>query len=343
MAEHPVSPTVRFLQAAAYSVIVLVGLRLASPVLAPLLMALLIAYSILPIPEGLIRRFKLKKGSAIAVTLVLFGSVQAIVIVLLEVTFVRMRIRLPAYEEHVRALYDQGAALLSSRGIDVAAPSVSAILTPERLLDLIHHALPKVGSLLSMGTLILLVGWLFLIEMVEEMGVKRGPFAERLAYYGTDVQRYIAISAKTGAVNAAVNFVFLLAMGVDFPVLWCVLYFFFNFIPTLGFIMALIPPTAITLLMFGWQKALVVACVLAATNLIMDNVIRPIVMKKGVDVSFLTVTVSMVFWGFLFDLAGAIAAIPLTLALQKAIEKPYSQLWMGKGEGHAPAGEECAT
>jgi len=212
-------------------------------------------------------------------------------------------------------------AFLGARGVDTANLSPAGVLVPDRLLDLGRRALPEVGSLLSNGLLITMVAWLVLIEMVEERGVQKGPLAERLAYYGGDVQRYIALSARTGAVNTAANFVWLIVMGVGFPVLWCVLYFFLNFIPTLGFLMAIVPPTLLTLLMFGWQRAVVVACGLVATNLFVDNVITPRLMKNAVDVSFLTITVSMVFWGFLLGPAGAIVAIPLTLSLRKFMER----------------------
>jgi predicted PurR-regulated permease PerM len=326
MAERSPSRLIRILQAAAYLVIVLVGLRLATPVLGPLLLALLLAYSFLPLPMWLINRFKMKKAHAIVLTIALLGAFQLLVIVLLEVTFVRMKARVPVYAEHLQLLYQQGVAFLNSRGIETTNLSVSKLLTPERLLDIAGAVLPTLGSLISYGTLISLVGWLFLLEMVEEGGGARGPLAERFAYYGEDVKRYIAISAKTGAINAAANFVLLLALGVHYPVLWCVLYFFLNFIPTLGFVMALIPPTALALLMFGWQRALVLACGLMVTNLVVDNVITPIFMKKGVEVSFLTITVSMVFWGFLFGLPGAITAIPLTLAFRKFVERPYSEI-----------------
>ncbi len=331
MAEPSTSPTLRFLQGAACCIIILVGLRLASPILAPLLLALLLAYSVLPLPGWLGERFRLKKGQAIVASLALLGAFQLVVIGLLEVTTLRLLVKLPVYEEHTRVLWQQGVAFLGARGIDTANLSPTGVLVPDRLLELARRALPEVGSLLSNGFLISILAWLFLIEMVEEAGVQKGPLAERLSYYGGDVQRYIALSARTGALNSAANFVWLIVMGVDFPVLWCTLYFFLNFIPTLGFMMALVPPTLLTLLMFGWRRALVVACGLVATNLFVDNVITPRIMK-AVDVSFLTITLSMVFWGFLLGPAGAIVAIPLTLSLRRFIERLQ----------RAPAGEVFA-
>ena len=110
-------------------------------------------------------------------------------------------------------------------------------------------------------------------------------------------------------------------MGVDTPLIWCFPYFLLDFIPTLGFLIALVPPTSVTLLMYGWKRALLVACGLILSNLIVDNVVTPMFMKKAVDVFLLEITLSLVGWAFLLGLAGAILAIPLTLGLKKPILK----------------------
>jgi len=73
--------------------------------------------------------------------------------------------------------------------------------------------------------------------------------------------------------------------------------------------------------MFGWHRALLVAGGLILTNVIVDNVVKPIFMKHSIDVSFLEFTLSLVLWAFLLGLTGAILAIPLTLALKKLIAK----------------------
>jgi AI-2 transport protein TqsA len=97
-----------------------------------------------------------------------------------------------------------------------------------------------------------------------------------------------------------------------------------DFIPTPGFIIALVPPTFVTLLMFGWHRALLVAGGLVLTNVIVDNAVTPIFMKQAVDISFLEITLSLMFWTFLLGLTGAILAIPLTLSLRKFIAKGLS-------------------
>jgi AI-2 transport protein TqsA len=130
-----------------------------------------------------------------------------------------------------------------------------------------------------------------------------------------------ALTAKAAGINAVVNSVFLLVMGVDEAIFWSFLYFFLDFVPTLGFAIALIPPTLLTLLTQGWTKALLVAGGLILTNLIVDNIVTPMFAKRAMSISFLEITLSLVGWGFLLGLPGAVGAVPLTLAAKEFIAK----------------------
>ena len=321
MNNSSLSPILRVLLGAACTFIVLGGIRVAAPVLAPLLLSILLAYAVVPFPKWLMRRFKLRKSAAIAMTAVAVACFGLYLLLALDLATVRIAAKLPIYEERLASLYQQISVFTDANGIVAPSLSVKSVFTPERLRELSRAVLPEAGSILSNGLLIALLGFLFVIEMAEEIGAPLGPLAASLAYYGSDARSYVVITAKTAGINALLNLGFLIVIGVDTPVVWSFLYFFLDFIPTLGFVIALLPPTFVTLLMYGWKRALVVACGLILTNLIVDNVITPIFMKHAVDVSFLAITLSLVGWAFLLGLTGAILAIPLTLALRKFIAK----------------------
>lgn len=78
---------------------------------------------------------------------------------------------------------------------------------------------------LSDRVMISFLSVLFLIEMVEEFGVKRSGLSKQLEYYSHDVQQYFGISAQTGAINAVANLALFIAVGVDFPIIWCFFHF----------------------------------------------------------------------------------------------------------------------
>jgi AI-2 transport protein TqsA len=65
---------------------------------------------------------------------------------------------------------------------------------------------------------------------------------------------------------------------------------------------------------------LVLAC-LVLTEMLGGNVLQPMLMKKDLDVSLTSVTLSLLGWGFLLGPAGVILSVPLTLALRRFIDR----------------------
>src|SRR5271154_5606940 len=278
-------PMLRILLGAACTVIILAGVRAASSVLGPLLLSLLLAYAAVPFPKWLMQRFKLRKTAAILLTAVAVAAFGLYLLLALDLATIRIAAKLPIYEERLANLYQQVDVFLNDHNIVAPSLSVNSVFTPDRLRELSRAVLPEAGSIISDGLLIGVLAFLFMIEMAGEIGEQVGSLAEKLAYYGADACSYVTITAKTAGINALINLVFLIVMGVDTPVVWSFLYFCLDFIPTLGFLIALLPPTLVTLLMYGWKRALLVAGGLILSNLIVDNVVTPIFMKHAVGIS----------------------------------------------------------
>jgi predicted PurR-regulated permease PerM len=315
------TPIQRFFITAAAVVVLLWGLRVAAPVLNPFLLAVVLAFSVAPVPNWFVRRFRFHKATAILLTLVVVLAVGLTGLFAVEQAATRIKSRLPTYHERFAVVHDQAFSLLESQGLDSTGFSPARMLSPERVISLTTRFIHFLRGVLSEGLIVLLLFAVLLVEMVEGGQKARSRFSAAFEFYGKDIQHYMAITAETGAINAAVNLALLLFLGVEFALLWCILFFFLNFIPTLGFLLALVPPALLALLMDGWQTALAVAIGLIVTNTVVDNVVKPLFMKKGMDVSFLNVVLSFVVWTFLLGSVGAILAIPLTMATRKFIQK----------------------
>lgn len=318
-------PVMHYLRAAAYIVVVAWGIRAASDVIVLLLLSLFIAYIIVPFPRWLIRRFKLRTATAIAMTVTLVPIIYVVISSLLYVTGLRMEARLPTYEVRFAAIYQQVTLFLNAHGGHFASLPSKGFLSSDRITEFAINNISTEVNLLSERLLVWLLSFLFVAEIVEQDESKRTVFAAGLIHYGGDIQRYIGIQAKTGAIAALANFALLAALGVDFPFLWCVLYFFLQFIPSLGFIIALVPPTLVALLILGWKKALLVGGGLVLTQLLADYILQPMFMKKGLHVTLLEITLSLIVWGSLLGPLGGILAIPLTLALREFIQAPLKK------------------
>jgi predicted PurR-regulated permease PerM len=66
----------------------------------------------------------------------------------------------------------------------------------------------------------------------------------------------------------------------------------------------------------GWQ-ALVVILGFWLINAIVENVIRPIFMKESLNISLVTTFLSLLIWGWILGMPGAVLSIPLTMVVMK--------------------------
>jgi predicted PurR-regulated permease PerM len=110
--------------------------------------------------------------------------------------------------------------------------------------------------------------------------------------------------------------------GIHFAVLWGVLAFALNFIPNIGSLISVVPPVAITLFQTGSvTKTLVVAGILITIQMVVGNVVEPKVMGRGLNLSPLVVLLSLLFWGWMWGIAGMLLSVPLTAAIKIGMEQ----------------------
>ena len=315
--DHLASGPLPLLVAGACLVIIAWGIKATADFLSLILLGALLAYSALPLLKWMMHKFHLRKATALSLGVGMMGSLSAILVVLLYKNFALVMEKLPIYEMRWRDLYQHVSGILLARGIDTTSLLAPNSAGSGKIVEFAELILPGAGRLFTDGLVIVLLGAIFLERIVEDTHSANPESI--IAQIRSDVAQYIAICATTGVMTALANFLLLVAIGVDFPLIWCVLYFFVQFIPSVGFIIALVPPTCLALLMLGWQKALLVAGGLVLTQMISDYVLTPLFLKKSVEFSFTEMVLSLLGWGYLLGPAGGVLAIPLTLALRKLI------------------------
>jgi predicted PurR-regulated permease PerM len=198
---------------------------------------------------------------------------------------------------------------------------------PKQVIAFAGNLLGVILQGLSNSLLVVIVMVFVLIELAALQfrnyrgRTVRTDFQNHVTQTVDDVGKYIAITGWNGFLNAVVNYIYLLILGVDFALTWAVLSFLFNFIPNIGFVMAVIPPATIALLEHGWSRALLVIVGYVLFNFIAENVFKPRTMKAGLDISPLMTILSVIFWSWILGAAGTILAVPLTITLRKLVKE----------------------
>jgi len=159
------------------------------------------------------------------------------------------------------------------------------------------------------------------------LGLHKQELADRVTEFGSIVLEYVIIRAKVNFVTGAGFGIALFLLGVEDPLLWGVLMFMLNFVPYVGFIIAVIPPTLLAFIDNNPLIAGVVFLAACLVNLFSENILFPELAGRGMDLSPAVVFISMIFWGFFLGGSGVIVAIPLTVLLKMVLESYPETSW----------------
>ena len=156
---------------------------------------------------------------------------------------------------------------------------------------------------------------------------EREPFLA-FAQFMTHLNKYLAIKTLVSAMTGVIAALWLLYLGVDFPLVLGLLAFLLNYIPTLGSIIAAVPAVILAFMQFGPGMAGITALGYVAMNVGLGNVLEPRLQGRGLGLSPMVVFLSLIFWGWLLGLVGILLAIPLTMTAKLAFEETPRYQWL---------------
>ena len=166
---------------------------------------------------------------------------------------------------------------------------------------------------------------------------KAEKLSQVLGSISTQTGRYLFLQLLISMATGLCVWAALTVMKVDFAITWGAFAFFLNFIPIIGSMLASVPPILVALVQFDtvWP-AVVTAMMLLTIQMIIGNGIAPKVMGDRLNLSPVVVLISLVFWGWLWGIVGALLSIPIASAIKIVCEnieplQPISTL-MGSGK-----------
>ena len=299
----------------------------------PLCFALLACYA-LGIPLEFLKRYRLPSFVS---TIIIIGFILLLIYMLgklVTVNITSFQNQLPGYETK----FWEYADIILSR-FDITRNQAREAV--DAFLGKIKHSRFSLATLVQSlsGSFFAFLGnvlWVLLFmafilaereaftkRLVNQVGrEKAAPILESVRKINASVQQYLGLKTLISLFTGALVTIVLTLAGVDFALLWGVLTFIMNFIPTIGSIIATLPPIAITLFQYGSiGRTLVVAILLLCIQFLMGNVLEPRLMGRGLNLSPLVVVFSLIFWGWLWGIPGMLLSVPLTAAIRIAMEE----------------------
>jgi AI-2 transport protein TqsA len=299
-------------------VVVFVGMRLAAPILDPILFAVILALLFSPIYAWL-KRHRVPTPLALVVMLVGLTLLFAAIGGILGVSIARFSGDIGSYTSKLNGQLDNIQSLTKSLGVSKA--DLHKALSPSALTGAIGAVLSGVADFLSNLFLILIIVLFLLAEgpaMMNRLRASAGedhPQVARLALFGRSVIRQLGLRAIVNLFTAAGVTVLLVVLRVDFPLMWGILAFFLSFIPWIGLPLAVAPAVVLAFAEHGLTSAFLVIAGVTVINILAENAVSPMLMGRGLSISPTVLFLGFIFWAWLLGGPGAFLAAPLTIFL----------------------------
>lgn len=343
----------RYLIGGAALIIILLGVRAIGDLISPILIAFLLALGMSPLLVALQRR-----GVPIPIALFLvIGLLIAIALVLgfiVTSSISQLIANLPTYFARVESEGRSTTAVLAQYGIEIQEVypgSFAAVIPPATLQA---QLLALSGGLLVTAGEVFLVFLLFIFLLLDVVnlpkriagGLQVNPeMLARVSQVRDSITHYFVLRTRVnllaGLINGGVCFLF----GIDFALLWALFAFLAGYIPSFGYTVAALPPIFFAWLQFGFPAAILPSAILLGAMILTDQVISPRMTARGMNLPVSVLLLSLLIWGWLLGLLGALVAGPLTIVLKLTLSGFPETRWLANlmsGQAEPEVAEKIA-
>ncbi|MCE5338767.1 MAG: AI-2E family transporter [Methanomicrobiaceae archaeon] len=331
MIPESLSPPARIAIVGAAVVIVLAGIRAATPILGPFLVAVFFAMITAPVMTWLTHRGVppvLAAGTVVAgLIAVLVGTT-----LFLGAALTGFLLSLPRYEKALEAQ----AATLASYGIDPASIRVWDYIDQGMVIQQAAELARQIGSITFDAFIVFVAIGFLLLEaprlaatLRRRLGPGSSPY-RHLTQSGRLLVEYVVVRTKVNLVTGVGTGLFLALLGIEFAALWGFVAFVLSYVPYIGLVAAAIPPTLLALIDFGPAGAVAVIAAVALIDAAAENLVLPRMAGRELNLSPFVVLFSVVFWGLILGAVGVFLAIPLTIAVKLFLESWEETRWIGE-------------
>jgi AI-2 transport protein TqsA len=259
---------------------------------------------------------------------------------LLGISVMRLGDNAEMYQERFQEVVDDALEALPLARLGIAREEVIDSFsrsTGTSVRGMLTELANATTNVLSQGGLVLIyVGFLLFGSSGDGARNQQWQVAER------QIKHYIVLKVLLSAVTGVLTAVILYVLGVDLAIVFGLLAFMLNFIPSLGSIIATLLPLPIVLLDPNATPLFIVAAILGpgSVQFLIGNIIEPKLMGRGLDLHAITVLMALIFWGILWGPIGMILSVPITAVIKIILERhpttePYANILAGRiGRGN---------
>ncbi len=299
-------------------------------VMIPFILALFITYIVTPLVDFMETRLRCPRGLSILIALLVILAVMTLFVLLITTSARGLSESAPIYRERLASAAASILSILDRFDIDLGQQTVLDGLRQVPILSMVGSTAGSVVSFVSNGVLVLI----FVIFLLAGRSARRreGIYQE----INAKVRRYLITKLVTSAATGILVGSLLTILGLDLALVFGVLAFFLNFIPSVGSIIATLLPLPLAIVQFdSWIPVILVIALPGAVQLTIGSFLEPKILGEGLDLHPVAVLFALVFWGLIWGPVGMLLAAPITAMVRVVLDRfettrPIAEILAGR-------------
>lgn len=318
------------------------ALYLLRPVLIPFVLALFLVYCLAPAIDVQVKKMRIRRSLAVINTIVLGCLILAAVWLLIWASVSQMTANAETYNDQFTTLVKNISTRLPLEKFGVDADDLPNIMqvSMNTARGLAGRLISSIMSVLSNGLLVVIF-MIFILAGKSSPAAAVGSFREEVE---RGIKRYILTKVLVSATTGMLVGLTLWLLGVELAMVFGLLAFLLNFIPSIGSVVSTLLPLPVVLLspeLSGFAKLLAIA-IPGAIQFAIGNLVEPKIMGRSLDLHPVVVLLGLIFFGMIWGVIGMILATPIVAIMKIVLERveltaPVGRLLAGKlGDGSVP-------
>ncbi len=316
------------------------------PVMIPFVLAILLTYTLEPVVELLVKRCRFPRWAGVLAALFL-GFLAVTAVAGLVTSSVReLAQNADAYQSRLSELSSRLVAWFQAQGLPLGAETIQGQLKNIPFGRTVAQLADAILTLLS-NTFLVLIFAIYLLQGSTRPQASEGLRPQIEGRIKNYLFMKVVLSAATGVLTAVI----LWSLNIQSAVVFGILAFILNFIPSVGSVVAVLMPIPLVLVDPN-ATAMTISLVIVlptVVQIVIGNILEPKWMGDSLQLHPITILLGLVFWGMLWGIPGMLLATPICAALRIIFDsfddtRPLARLLAGQlQEEEDDAPQELAT
>lgn len=306
------------------------------PLLIPFVLAVFFSLILSSIVDFVMQRLKLPRPLALAATAILAVLAFNLIALTISSSLAQLAANSAAYQAQLGEMLGRVTAWLPEE-LSQSLPQADFANFPQLAVGIVGRALlgttNAIVGILSQSILVLI----FVIFLM--IGGEGRPKQASGVWQTAEarVKRYLVTKAVISGATGILVGLTLSFLDVDLALMFGLFAFLLNFIPSVGSLIATFLPLPVVLVSpeISATTAVLAIAIPGATQILIGNIIDPKIMGESLDLHPIAILLSLIFWGMLWGILGALMAVPITAVAKILLERfegsrPIAEVMAGR-------------